>query len=328
MCLFSIIIPVYNVENYLQQCLNSVLYQDFSDFEVILVNDGSTDSSPAICDDYATQDRRVTVIHQTNGGLSDARNTGIKAATGSYLMFLDSDDYWNDNDFLNTVAGVIATTPALDILNFSWNKYFPSKDKLVPEKRNFSVYPLKKEKNRQYINRLIKKDLYIACAWNKCVQRTFVVDHQIYFKKGLRSEDMDWCGQLLFHMPQMTCLDKNSYVYRQQRAGSITANVDKKHLADIIQMIELAVENSKKLHSPERRNYLSFYAVQYLTLLFNLNILSIKDEEGLVKKVYDLRNILNYDYNYKVKIANAFTKLFGFNLMIKVLQSYVAFGQK
>lgn len=92
--LVSVIVPVYNVEKYLRQCVDSVLAQTFSGFELILIDDGSLDNCGAICDEYAAQDPRVSVIHQENGGLGHARNVGMDQAVGKYLVFLDSDDYW------------------------------------------------------------------------------------------------------------------------------------------------------------------------------------------------------------------------------------------
>ena len=89
----SIIVPVYQVEKYIRQCVDSILAQTFTDFELILVDDGSKDGSGQICDEYAAMDRRVKVIHKENGGLSDARNRGMDQAAGNYFMFIDSDDY-------------------------------------------------------------------------------------------------------------------------------------------------------------------------------------------------------------------------------------------
>lgn len=93
---FSIIVPIYKVELYLRQCINSVLNQSYKDFELILVDDGSPDNCPIICDEYASRDIRVKVIHKSNGGLSDARNVGLDVAQGEYVLFLDSDDWWDD----------------------------------------------------------------------------------------------------------------------------------------------------------------------------------------------------------------------------------------
>ena len=101
---FSVIIPIYKVEKYLNRCIDSVLNQSYKDLEVILVDDGSPDKCPEICDEYAKKDKRVKVIHKENGGASDARNYGIKAASGEYLMFLDSDDYWEGTECLKNIV--------------------------------------------------------------------------------------------------------------------------------------------------------------------------------------------------------------------------------
>ena len=104
----SVIVPVYKVESYLRKCVDSILGQSFSDFEVILVDDGSPDNCGAICDDYATRDQRVKVIHKINGGLSDARNVGLDAAIGQYICFVDSDD-WIEQDLLKDNVAVLST---------------------------------------------------------------------------------------------------------------------------------------------------------------------------------------------------------------------------
>ena len=105
---FSIIIPVYNVEKYLNECVDSVLNQTYKYMEIILVDDGSTDSSPQICDSYAEKDNRIRAIHKENGGLSSARNAGIKNMTGDYVLFLDSDDFWDNNKALEHLSYIIS----------------------------------------------------------------------------------------------------------------------------------------------------------------------------------------------------------------------------
>lgn len=103
MPLFSIIVPVYNVEKYINKCVDSILSQTFEDFELILVDDGSPDNCPAICDNYAEKDSRVKVIHKQNGGASSARNTGLCSEKGKYILFLDSDDYWDGTNSLSKI---------------------------------------------------------------------------------------------------------------------------------------------------------------------------------------------------------------------------------
>lgn len=103
--IFSIIVPIYNVEKYLRCCVDSVLAENFADYEMILVDDGSPDGCGKICDEYAGKYPHIKVIHQENGGLSDARNAGIRAAKGDYLIFLDSDDYWADTNRSKNARG-------------------------------------------------------------------------------------------------------------------------------------------------------------------------------------------------------------------------------
>ncbi|MFR2551722.1 MAG: glycosyltransferase [Clostridioides difficile] len=111
----SIIVPVYNVEKYLEKCVRSILAQTFTDFELILVDDGSLDSSGAMCDQFAEQDQRVKVIHKENGGLSDARNAGIELATGEYLGFVDSDDYIADDMYELLYTNIVKEDADLSI---------------------------------------------------------------------------------------------------------------------------------------------------------------------------------------------------------------------
>ncbi|HEL7541574.1 TPA: glycosyltransferase, partial [Enterococcus faecalis] len=111
----SIIVPVYNVEKYLEKCVRSILAQTFTDFELILVDDGSPDSSGAMCDQFAEQDERVKVIHKENGGLSDARNAGIEIATGEYLGFVDSDDYIADDMYELLYTNIVKEDADLSI---------------------------------------------------------------------------------------------------------------------------------------------------------------------------------------------------------------------
>jgi glycosyltransferase involved in cell wall biosynthesis len=328
MPLISVIIPVYKVEDYLHQCVNSVLSQNFKDIEIILVDDGSPDNCPHICDEFAKIDSRINVIHKINGGSSDARNEGMKISKGNYIIFLDSDDYWKDYDFLDSLVRVILHEKGVEVINFGFVKYYSRTNRYIKDKRDFSVVNQIKKGTSDYVKRLLQNDLYIASPWNKCIKRNFILDNQLFFKKGLRSEDMAWCGDILFLMPNMTCLNVHSYIYRQELANSVSNSVNESHINDIIDMIKTALKKAEILNYEERYYYLSFYAVQYLTLLFNLEILKGKTDNVLSKEAYLLRSILNYDLNPKVKIANSFKKVFGYKMMSMILRIYIQFTQK
>ena len=321
--LFSVIVPVYKVEQYLHTCINSVLNQSYKNWELILVDDGSPDDCPQICDEYAAKDKRLKVIHKQNGGSSDARNFGIEAAVGKFLLFMDSDDYWDDCFFLYSLSEIINNQSEIVIVNFGWVKYFHNSKLFVEDKRNYTINRDEQENNNQFISKLVENDLFTASAWNKCIKRQFVVENNLYFRKGVRSEDIDWCGRILFLMPSMTCYNKKPYVYRQQVSGSITASVNISHIRDIIQMIRFAQYNSEKMETNEKNMYLSFFAIQYLTLLFHINSGKFNNFPDLHNEVKELRSILKNDLNFKVKTANKFMKFFGFTIMSKLLRQYI-----
>lgn len=123
----ELLIPVYNVEKYLHQCVDSVLAQDNKDYEIILVDDGSPDNCGKICDDYANKYSQIKVIHKENGGLSDARNFGIKVAKGDYLIFLDSDDFWKGTEVLSDLSKIVDIKP-VDVVLYGRTLVFEDGD--------------------------------------------------------------------------------------------------------------------------------------------------------------------------------------------------------
>lgn len=139
--LISIIVPVYNVEPFISECINSILIQSYKNFELILVNDGSTDNSPTICEQYASKDKRIKVIHKANGGLSDARNWGLKFSSGEYVVFLDSDDYWNDCDALFSLYSLLNKYSEVDVVFF---RRFTFEENISQHIRYFPQFNLNK----------------------------------------------------------------------------------------------------------------------------------------------------------------------------------------
>ena len=142
----SFIIPVYKVEAYLNQCVDSILNQTYSDIEVILVDDGSPDNCPQMCDDYVMKDHRINAVHKPNGGLSDARNTGLKAATGEYVIFVDSDDFWTDSKHLEQLMGVVKNNSDCDFIGYNCSYYYSDTNSFVQWVPYFENIPSKLSK--------------------------------------------------------------------------------------------------------------------------------------------------------------------------------------
>ena len=184
---FSVIVPVYNVEKYLHECVDSILRQTFSDFELILVDDGSKDTSGNICDEYAAKDQRVKVIHKENGGQSTARNLGVKLAKGEYAVFLDSDDMFADNHFLEDLKNKSEKNP--DIIVFRYCKYY--EDGRTNE-CGISLSDIDNSCKADLLRELVRRDAFFCSCWSKCTKMCILKDNNIEFDVALSCEDMDW----------------------------------------------------------------------------------------------------------------------------------------
>lgn len=206
---FSIIVPVYNVELYLEQCLESLRTQDYSDYEVICVNDGSTDSSREILTAWETRMPQMRVIDRSNGGLSAARNTGLQAATGDYVVFVDSDD-WVEASMLSTLAKV---TDGNDMVCFACRRTDNNAhDTLQPEQSG----------GWEYYNRhaLEHREVAFVCVWQRCYRRSFLIENNLCFREGILHEDNEFTPRACLKAKKVTVIPDVLYNYRV-RPGSI-----------------------------------------------------------------------------------------------------------
>lgn len=215
----SVIVPVYNVEKYLVQCLDSIVGQTYSDLEIIIVNDGSTDRSPQICDQFAAADQRIRVIHQANAGVSVARNTGIEVATGDYLTFVDSDD-WLEADMYMKMRNQLLERPSLDMVmcdsvlitnehqmkstDFIRSGYYSKADVLA------HLYPVL----------LVTEDfgkIPVISVWNCLIKRQVLSGKNIRFNADLKySEDYLFMAALMTQIASFYYLKgEHLYNYRQ-----------------------------------------------------------------------------------------------------------------
>lgn len=212
---FSIIIPVYNVEDYLRECLDSVLGQTFTDWEAVCIDDGSTDDSAAILSEYAARDSRFRIITQPNGGLSAARNTGLDHAQGDYILFLDSDD-WIEINALEILNKALPTThcplPTIDFLCFNGH-YTDTLDVLTPESHLTGW---------DYYNRhaLEHREFPFVCVVLRCYRRVFLVENGLRFRKGILHEDNHFTPRVCLAAKEVSVIPDTLYHYRR-RPGSI-----------------------------------------------------------------------------------------------------------
>lgn len=220
----SIIIPVYNVEKTLHRCVGSVLRQSFQNFEMILVDDGSTDNSTTMVDEIARTDNRISVIHQCNQGLSAARNTGIKAAKGEYITFIDSDDFIAQDTYKG-VMELLNGHPKYDILEFSVIEKYGSKAQ-HPLILDDCVYQNKQE---YWLKGQAYRHTY---AWNKIYRRELFAD--IEFPKGRNFEDAHTLPKLMTAAKTIATTSLGTYYYCWNDAG-ITANANGQDLTSLLE---------------------------------------------------------------------------------------------
>ena len=325
---FSIIIPVYNVEKYVNECVDSVLAQSFTDFEVILVEDGSPDNCPAICDDYAEKDTRVHVVHKKNGGLSDARNCGVRVAQGKYLMFLDSDDYWDDPDALSKIQDDIQNNNcSADVAIFQAKLLYPD-GSLIPDcgrfPENFNTMA-----PEEALCFMAERGLLIGSACSKVVRRVFFVQNNLFFKVGIKSEDIHWIIRVANCLPKYLYTDQYFYIYRKGRNESITANVDAAYLDQFADMLCGFAESFDYTNEQVEKCLLSLIAYEFSILMAKTANLSDRQEKKrLTAKIRKQQDILKYDMHPKVQKITLVKKLLGFDLTLFLLGIYLRYRRR
>lgn len=260
----SVVVPVYQVEQYLPQCVESVLQQDYDRYELILVEDGSPDQCGALCDAYASRYAQVRALHKPNGGLSDARNAGTEAATGDYLIYLDSDDYWERPCALRELAQLAAETQA-ELILFGFRRHNLKTGADVPLR--LEEYGGPQEGAAQKLS-LLSQRKYCNSAWSKLIGTELLRREALSFPVGLRSEDLAWSRRLLCAARRIVLYTPNVLVYQTGRGGSITTRFTEKDFSDIA--VQLKEDMSRIRQQPDaalRRVGEAYWAEQLCWIL-------------------------------------------------------------
>lgn len=209
--LISVIVPVYGVEAYLNRCVESLVGQKYKNLQIILVDDGSPDNCPAMCDAWAEKDARIQVIHKANGGLSDARNAGLKVARGDYISFVDSDD-WVDDHFLSVLHDALISTGSDLVECGSWET---TGETNYPESYNLPPVTYTRE---SAMNEHVMDTRFSAVVWNKLYRRELI---DVQFPIGKYHEDLFWTYQIIDRCKLCASVPVRMY-HHFLRADSIT----------------------------------------------------------------------------------------------------------
>jgi glycosyltransferase involved in cell wall biosynthesis len=316
---FSIIIPVYNVEDYLNQCLDSILCQTYSKYEIVLVNDGSTDSSFQICQKYHKDFSQIKLINKENGGLSDARNRGLNESEGDYIIFTDSDDYWIGNYVLNDLNNLIKEFDP-DLIIHEESRFFAEKDVIC--KHNQRFIKEKKGKFDDYVIDLVYYDLFVASAWDKVIRRSILIDNKLFFPLGRKSEDIEWCARLMHYIDTFSIYSKSFYIYRQVRKGSITTNVTEKHIEDVYFMVKNGLNAPKSDSESINQAIENYWAFNYVVILKDFYVLSSKIRSNIWNDILSWKYLLQRKRNIRVDKVVKFYQFLPFKALILFLNGY------
>ena len=325
----SVVIPVYNVKKYLHIAVQSVLFQDIEDMEIILVDDGSTDGSGKCCDELALRYPCIRVIHQQNGGLSSARNTGIKAAKGDYLMFLDSDDWWNPDVKVNEILDIAHTRPSIQMFLLSGYDYYEG-DGLYIRKDAEMLGKIDTSGGKQYYESLMKYANYQMSPATKVFRRSFIIDNDLFFEAGITGEDNRWMMLVLRKLRYVQVLNVLLHVYRRNREGSITSSIKRKNIEDLLGIIKTSqfeIEQGavpKEIQDCEK----SFCAYLWFCALGLVRKISAKDRETLYPLFQETADVCRYSYARKTKLAYVTYRVFGIRIVSWVFGTYISLNGK
>lgn len=310
---FSIVIPVYKTKEYLDCCVESVISQTYGNFEVILVDDGSPDCCGVMCDDWAKKDGRIVAIHQENGGLSAARNTGIHCASGDYLLFLDSDDWWVSALVLEQIARQLDRTGA-DVLSFNYCKSYNGK--LEPM---YFPEDLPSSETAQTLAQMVRSDFWVTGACNKAIRRTLLTENNLFFRTGITSEDIDWTLRLALCAERFAFANVCMFVYRQI-ASSISHSVSPAKVECLCDNVRECVRLLSEADSGKVECMKPFVAYQYGTLLHNVANLPVgQRSKKLIDGVEELKWLLESSDNRKIRLLRMSSK-FGLPVTFAMLQ--------
>ncbi len=315
----SIIIPIFKVEDYLETCIESVLNQTINEeYEIVLVDDGSPDQCPQICDKYCEQYSQISVIHQKNQGLSGARNTGMKNAKGEYLLFLDSDDILLPGA-LQSVEAIISSNPSTDAFFFSYQEMnddtlFDEARGIVPNVQNGS-YSIASDEAEKFVSECLE----LWPAWRIVVKNTFVKKSELEYAVGLIHEDVDWTARVLLSANTIGIFNTPIIGYRVKRAGAITETIKYKSFDHTYTIVNNLMEDMNKSPNEEIKSYLRVRLSQAcFSMLRAWKNCNSQEKEIFCIRLKECYKLLSYSNVSQHRLFYMMLRLFGVKFAMKL----------
>lgn len=302
---FSIIIPIYNVEDYLERCIISVLSQTFTNFELILVNDGSIDRSGKICESF-TNDQRVFYLQKENGGSSSARNEALDRVKGEFVLFLDADDYWSTESILHNIYKHIIEYKN-DVILYGCKDVFINSGNSYISRGNYNLKLINNGNKSKTLSYLNESGNFPGAAWIMAVKYSIIKNRHLRFPIGVSAEDIGWVNDILVSCNSIGAINDIVYIYHKNRPGQITSKATIKGCLGMILSIKDWMKNPARPEYPiisQRMSHL------YLVLLMHFFRLDKTNRRDLKRKVIECGKILRSG-TYLDNITYCIMKLIG-----------------
>lgn len=316
----SVIVPMHNIERYIDRCLRSLTAQNFRDYEVIVVDDGSSDRSKRRAEKWAEGYDRITVLSQERKGLSEARNAGLQVAGGEYVFFVDGDDFIEKN-CMKRMYREVASQKYPEVVFLVGEKLFPD-GTLEPMDPGLNSNRIIGKNHRTVLRHLMGLQRYPGSACTKLYRKTLIDENGLRFEKNKFSEDLDWTKEVLFAARTFGMVNGSCYFYRQMRQGAITSAASYANFADIAETVDrwLSEASGREGVCRDFLNSIACYEYKVLLLCYRyVEREKRKDAMGWLKRH---RHLLSYRNDKDIRMIRFASHFVGLPVVCRMLAWY------
>ena len=319
----SVIVPVYNVEKWLNMCIDSILAQSYKNLETILVNDGSTDKSKDICDQYLKEDNRVKVFDILNSGQSVARNIGLKEAKGDYILFIDSDDYISDKAIIEKFINILDSNN-YDFIYTSYCRFEDGNEEKITEilPINLTNDEIKNKEGKDILVDLLNKNSFHHAPYLKVCRKEFILNNKLFFREGYYHEDAEWTFKVFYYAKKIFIYDKPWYMRRMRENSTITSRNESAICKKLCDRLIIADDLIKFFEKENASKVIidDLVRMYWGDLMITRGVKEKDNIKKCTKVIASTKNVLNKSSVKKYLIGNKLIKYLGAKNFINLLK--------
>ena len=321
--LVSIVIPVYNVELWLNKCIDSLISQSYKNIEILLINDGSTDRSGEICDEYSKKDSRIKVIHISNNGQSVARNKGLDISKGEYVLFIDSDDYLCDREIIGKFVNILNNSKC-DFIYTSYCRFNDGNENEITEilPINLTNKDIENKLGKNILSDLIIQNSFHHAPYLKVCRRDFILKNNLYFREGYYHEDVEWSFKVFYYAKKIVIYNEPWYKRRMRDNSTITSKDEKSICKKLCDRLIISNELIKFFEEQNTSNIIidDLVRMYWGDLMVTRNIKEGDNIKKCIDVIFSTRSVLEKSQVKKYLIGSRLIKYWGVKNFINLLR--------